>query len=306
MSKYTPLTGLVAAPFSPFDAKGALNLRLVEKLASSLVKNGVSGAFVCGTTGEGLSLTTAERMSLAQRWISVAPETLRIIVHVGHTSLADCRGLASHAEKIGAWAIGCCAPFFFKPGHVEDLVSFCAEVAAAAPSLPFYYYHIPSMTGVDIPVAQFLRAARNRIPTLAGAKFTYENLMDYAEAAQIEEGRYDLLLGRDELLLAGLALGVRGAIGTTYNFAAPVYQKIVAAFSHGDLAEARAQQARANAMISVLVRHGTLPAGKAIMKMIGLDCGPMRLPLRSPSELQQSHLREDLERIGYFEFCSAR
>ncbi|HEX5175666.1 MAG TPA: dihydrodipicolinate synthase family protein [Chthoniobacteraceae bacterium] len=306
MSKNIPLTGLVAAPFSPFDSKGTLNLRLVEKLAASLATNGVAGAFVCGTTGEGLSLTTAERMSLAQRWISVAGDTVRIIVHVGHTSLADCRALASHAEKIGAWGIGCFAPFFFKPAHVEDLVSFCAEVAAAAPSLPFYYYHIPAMTGVEIPVAQFLRAARNRIPTLAGAKFTHENLMDYAESAQIEDGRYDLLLGRDELLLPGLALGVGGAIGTTYNFAAPVYQKIIAAFQRGDLAGARVNQARANAMISVLMRHGMLPAGKAIMKMIGLDCGPVRLPLRSPSDLQQSHLREDLERVGFFEFCSMR
>jgi N-acetylneuraminate lyase len=304
MSKYIPLTGLVAAPFSPFDSKGSLNLRMVEKLAASLRTNGVTGAFVCGTTGEGLSLTTAERMSLAQRWVSVASESVRVIVHVGHTSLADSRALAAHAEKIGAWGIGCFAPFFFKPAHVEDLVSFCAEVAAAAPSLPFYYYHIPALTGVEIPVAQFLRAARNRIPNLAGAKFTYENLLDYAESAQIENGRYDLLLGRDELLLAGLALGVRGAIGTTYNFAAPVYGKIMAAFEKGNLVEARLNQARANAMISILMHHGTLPTAKAIMKIVGLDCGPVRLPLRSPSELQQSHLRKDLERIGFFEFCS--
>jgi N-acetylneuraminate lyase len=306
MSQYPPLLGLVAAPFTPFDAKGALNLRMVEKQAASLVKNGVTGAFVCGTTGEGLSLTTAERMSLAQRWLSIAPESMRVIVHVGHTALADCRALASHAEKIGAWGIGCFAPFFFKPAHVEDLVSFCAEVAAAAPTLPFYYYHIPAMTGVDIPVAHFLRAARNRIPNLAGAKFTHENLMDYAECAQLEEGRYDLLLGRDELLLAGLALGVRGAIGTTYNFAAPVYRRVLYAFAANNLDEARANQARANAMISLLLRHGTLPAGKAIMKMIGLDCGPVRLPLRSPTELQQNGLREELDRIGFFEFCSVR
>jgi N-acetylneuraminate lyase len=59
-------------------------------------------------------------------------------------------------------------------------------------------------------------------------------------------------------------------------------------------------------MISLLLRHGTLPAGKAIMKMIGLDCGPVRLPLRSPTELQQNGLREELDRIGFFEFCSVR
>src|SRR5687768_10736869 len=101
MSKYAPIVGLVAAPFTPFDDHGALNLRMVERQAASLVANRVIGAFVCGTTGEGLSLTTAERMALAQRWTSIAPETLQVIVHVGHTSLADCRALAAHAEKIG-------------------------------------------------------------------------------------------------------------------------------------------------------------------------------------------------------------
>ncbi len=298
------LTGLIAAPYVALNADTSLNLNAIEAQAHSLVASGVSGAFICGTTGEGVSLTMEERMAVATRWCEVAGPDLRVIVHVGHTALGDCQTLAAHAQKIGAFGVSNFAPFFFKPSNTTDLVDFCAEVAAAAPALPYYYYQIPSMTGVSLPTADFLRAAQHKIPNLAGVKFTFENLMDFAESTRLDDGRFDVVFGRDEILVAGLALGAKGAIGSTYNFAAPVYNRILKAFAQGDLATAQAEQARANAMISVFIRFGGLTAGKSIMRLIGLDCGPVRLPLRSLSKAQESELRVELEKVGFFEFCS--
>jgi len=300
------LTGLVAAPYTAFHADGSLNLAAIETQAASLMANDVTGAFVCGTTGEGISMTVAERLQVAERWRQVAGSRLRIIVHVGHTSLGDARTLAAHAEKIGADGVSCLAPFFFKPSSSHHLALFCAEVAAAAPALPFYYYHIPSMTGVSLPAADFLRAAAPLIPNLAGVKFTFENLMDFAECLRLDGGRYDIVFGRDEILVAGLSLGARGGIGSTYNFMAPIFHEIIAAFEKGDLATAQARQAAANAIIQIFIRYGGLPAGKAIMKMIGLDCGPTRLPLRPLDEQQRVQLRSELEPAGFFDFCSRR
>lgn len=297
-------TGLVAATFAPMNRNGSVNLKGVDKLAASLVTNGVKAAFVNGSTGESLSLTVEEREQIAARWMKVAGKDVDVIVHVGHTSLPECRRLAAHAQRIGARAISALAPCFFKPATVDDLVAFCAEVAAAAPRLPFYYYNIPSMTGVNLPVAAFLRAAAKRIPTLAGAKFTHENLMDFTECLRLDGGRYDLLFGRDEMLLSALTTGARGAVGTTYSFAAPLYQRIIAAFEAGDFATAQRDQARAVEMIRVFICHGGLPAGKAMMAMIGCDCGPARLPLRALSAAQCARLRADLKRIGYFDYCS--
>jgi N-acetylneuraminate lyase len=299
-----PLTGLIAAPFTPFHADGSLNLATIEKQAASLATNGVTGAFVCGTTGEGISLTVPERMEVAERWQTCAGGRLPVIVHVGHACLADARALAAHAQKIGAWGVGCLAPFFFKPGRVEELVAFCAEVAAAAPALPFYYYQIPSMTGVSIPAADFLRVAGPRIPNLAGVKFTFENLMDFAECIRLDDGRYDIVFGRDEILVAGLSLGAKGAIGSTYNFMAPIFHEIITVFEKGDLAKAQEKQAAANVIIQIFIRYGGLSAGKAMMKFIGLDCGPMRLPVRSLGEQQEAQLRNELEAAGFFDFCS--
>src|SRR5580765_6362172 len=95
------LTGLIAAPFSAFHADGTLNPAAIAGQAASLISNEVAGAFVCGTTGEGASMTTAERMEVAKQWVEVAGGKLRTVVHVGHNALEDCRNLAAHAQKIG-------------------------------------------------------------------------------------------------------------------------------------------------------------------------------------------------------------
>jgi N-acetylneuraminate lyase len=229
---------------------------------------------------------------------------MAVIVHVGHSSLVEAGEFARHAQEIGADAIAAIAPSFFKPASVTELVAWCAQVARHAPKLPFYFYHMPGMTGVTFAAADFLTVARDQIPTLAGVKFTHENLMDFARSSEHSDGMFNLLFGRDEILLSALALGARGAVGSTYNFAAPLYLRIIAAFERGDLAAARRDQLRAIEFIAVLERHGGLAAGKSAMKLIGVDCGPVRLPLRALSERDEASLRDELERIGFFEYAS--
>jgi N-acetylneuraminate lyase len=231
---------------------------------------------------------------------------LKLIVHVGHSSAGESRTLARHAAEIGADAISTIAPSFFKPRGVDELVAWCRDVAAAAPGLPFYYYHIPSMTGVNIPVGEFLREAEGKIPNLAGIKFTYEDLEDYTAACAFGGGRYTILFGRDEILLRGLQLGAPGAVGSTYNYAAPLYRRVMQAFAAGDLPLAQREQAKAQGFIDVMNAAGGLPAGKVIMKLIGVDCGPVRLPLRNLTPMQEQQLRADLDATGFFEFASKR
>jgi N-acetylneuraminate lyase len=207
---------------------------------------------------------------------------------------------------MGADAVATIAPSFFKPAGEAELVEWCRRIAAAAPALPFYYYHMPAMTGVNISAADFLQRARDVIPNLAGVKFTHEDLMDYGNAGEVDGGRYGMLFGRDEILLAGLSLGAVGAVGSTYNYAAPLYLRLIAAFERGDLAAARRAQTQAREFISVVGRHGGLAAGKLAMKLVGVDCGPVRLPLRHPSSEQERSLRQGLEQIGFFDYCSRR
>jgi N-acetylneuraminate lyase len=280
---------------------GSVNLDMVPRQAEDLVQSGVSGVFICGTTGEGPSLTTEERMQLAVEWRRAAGSELKVIVHVGHTSLLEAQRLAEHAQRIGADAVATMAPFFFKPAGVGDLVEFCAEVACAAPELPFYFYHIPSMTGVDVPMHDFLAEAAGRIPNLAGIKYTHEDLMDYSRCVGFDGGRFNLLFGRDEMLLAALTVGAEGAVGSTYNFAAPYYHEVIRAYRAGDLQAARSAQARANEVIAAFKQYGGLAAQKAIMRMIGVDCGPVRLPLRPLGCAEYQELKARLAELGFFQ-----
>lgn len=296
------LTGLIAAPHTPMHADGSVNLDMIEKQAELLAGGAVSGVFICGTTGEGVSLAISERLEVAERWLAVAEEGFPVIVNVGHLCLPDCKVLAAHAQKTGAYAIAAMAPCFFKPASAEELALFCAKIAAAAPELPFYYYHIPALSGVSIPMLDFLNEAADRIPTLAGVKFTYEDLMDFGRCLAFQGGRFNMLFGRDEVLLSALALGARGAVGSTYNFAAPLYQRIMETHKSGDIAIARKEQSRAMELVHVLKKYDVIPAGKSVMRMIGLDCGPVRLPLRTLTDEQCDELHAELERIGFFTY----
>lgn len=305
-TQHEHIEGLVAAPVTPMNSDCSINLDMVEPLGDFLHRNGVSGAFVCGTTGESMSLTVGERLEIAKRWVETAPENLKVIVHTGHTSIEACKIMAANAQAIGAWGIGAMGPCFFKPECVGDLVSFCAEMAAEAAELPFYYYHMPSMTGIDFPMVDFLQAAKDEIPNIAGVKYTYEDLSDYELCLKLDDNRFDMLFGRDELLVRALELGTRGAVGSTYNFAAPLYYDLIAAFDSGDLETAEACQAKSVEMIKVLV---DTPCGfnsvvKSVLKMLGVDCGPVRKPLANITPEQYETLKSNLEKTGFFEYAS--
>jgi N-acetylneuraminate lyase len=303
MKPIQPLHGLVAAPHTPFHADGSLNLDVVEQQAAHLLKGGVGSVFIGGSTGEGSSLSLEERRLLARRWSEVVRGTkLRLVVHVGTNCLADARVLAVQAEELGATAIGALAPSYFKPRSLDALIACCAEIASAAPETPFYYYDIPVLTGVSLSTPDFLAQAKDRIPTLAGLKFTNPDLMAYQFCIRADGGRWDVPFGVDEHMLGALAMGAQGAVGSGFNFAAPVYQRLLAAFSRGDLAAAREEQFRAVRLIQLFAGLGYMGAAKAAMGMLGVNVGPARLPNQNLTPEQTSSLRGQLEGMGFFDW----
>ena len=295
--------GLIAAVHTPFAETGEIELAVVEAQAEDLARNGVKAAFIAGTTGEGHSLTLDERRRLATRWSEVTQQSaLEFIVHAGHNCLRDARELAAHAEQIGARAVSAVAPSYFKPASAADLIGCCAEIAGGCPGLPFYYYDIPSWTGIAVPVADVLEGIRNRVPNCAGVKFTSQDLGAFQAARQAASGSFEILWGCDEALLAGLSLGAQAAVGSTYNFAAVLAHRVMAAAARGDLDQARAAQWRIQLLVQTLAPYGYLGAAKAVMAMQGIPVGGPRLPCAPLAAKGQQALRADLERIGYFDW----
>jgi N-acetylneuraminate lyase len=269
---------LIAATLSPFDADGALELGIVGDYATRLRADGVAGAFVNGTTGEGMALSSAERRHAAEAWLAQRDAGFRVIIHVGHLALAEAQDLARHAAAHGADGIAACAPCFVKP-DAAAMAAWLEAIADAAPETPLYYYHIPCFAGTTFPAVEVLR----RAPRLRGLKFTHEALDDFHCCVELDDGRFECLFGRDECLLAGLAHGATGAVGSTYNWAAPHYRALIAAWRQGDLAAARAHQHASQELVALMRAHGGLASVKALMACAGLDCGPSRLPLHGVS-----------------------
>ena len=300
------LHDLTAAAHTPFHSDGKLNLKVIDAQVDHYLTTGIYTTFIGGSTGESHSLSLAERMELAEHWLkTTAGSPLRVVVQVGSNCLEDARALATQAEKLGAVAISALAPSYFKPGSTQALVDWCVAITAAAPETPFYFYDIPGMTGVDLSMPEFLEQAGVRIPSLAGIKFTNSDLMSYQLCQRADGGRFDIPYGTDEWLLAALALGAKGAVGSSFNFAAPIYQRMIAAFEAGDMASAREEQFRSVKMIQTLKRYGYMGAAKAVMGMLGVPVGPARQPNGNPTLHETRKLRAELETLGFFDWITA-
>lgn len=293
------ICGLIPAVHTPMRDNGDLNLDIVPDVADMLIGDGVGGMFVCGTTGEFPSLTADERKATAAAYIAAVAGRVPVVVHVGHTCLRVSRELAAHAASLGATAVAAAPPSFIKPADCAGVLDCLRHIADAVPDLPIYYYHIPALTAVDISVCTLLAMARERLPQLAGVKFTFESLMDYRSCLELDNGRYNCLFGRDEMLLGALAIGARGAVGSTYAFAAPLYQKLIEAFDRGDLETARFWQDRSIEMITTLHSRGGLAAFKSASRLRGLDLGPTRLPVPPLSEARHNDVETALHDIGF-------
>jgi N-acetylneuraminate lyase len=300
------IEGLVSASFTPFFPDRSVNYGMIPEIVEKLITDGLSGIFVCGSNGEGPNMSIDERMKVAQAFVSAADKRIKVIVHVGHSSITEAQQLAAHASRIGADAVSAVAAFYFKPISVENLADCMAAIASACAATPFYYYHIPILTGVGMDMIEFLRISETLIPNLAGIKYTATTLNEYQSCLNYKNGRFQILYGFDELLLPALAVGAKAAIGSTYTFAAPIYLETMKLFFAGKLDEARENHAFMVEVIRRMVKHPPVPAQKAIMRMLGWDMGPSRLPLVSLSDNSYQQLYDDLKEISFFDKVTSK
>ena len=300
MVKKLNIKGLIAATFTPMTSDFSINLKVIDKYANYLKKIGVEGVFVSGTTGEGGLLNIDERKLVLQEWIKHKSKDFKIINHVGSSSYKLSEELATHSQNLKVDGISSMGPSFLSPNDTESLIDFCKPIAIAAKNIPFYYYHIPPISHVKIGMKNFLEKASKRIPNLVGIKFSHHDLMEYQQCLNFKNGHFEILHGYDEVLLAGLSIGAIGAVGSTYNYMSSHYKKIINYFDTGKIEEARKIQQFSVNMVEILNKYGGgVRAGKAIMKIIGIDCGPSRAPVKILSSSEINSLISDLQSVGF-------
>lgn len=298
------LKNLVAATYAPMDQDGSLNIGIIKDYGSFLIRNKIAGVFMNGSTGDFVSLATEERKKITLAWSQNKSSDLYLIDHVGSPSLKVAKDLATYAaDKVDAIAV--LAPYYFKINSIEKLVQYCKEVAACAPNLPFYYYHIPILSGANLNMLDFLKVASKEIPTLEGIKFTNNNLIDYLHCKNFENGKYNILFGFDEVFLPSLSIGADAWVGSTYNHLAPLYYKIKELFEAGKMNEAAELQTKAIRFVEILDSHGGFNGvAKGFMKSLGIDCGPSRFPHTTLPDTTYENIKAELDSIGLLNFLS--
>ncbi|MDF1852481.1 MAG: dihydrodipicolinate synthase family protein [Verrucomicrobiales bacterium] len=298
------LQGLVAATYTPYSPDGSVNLDLIPRMTESMIDRGVAGFYVCGSTGEGESLSIEERKSVASAFVSAAGGRIPVVIQVGHNSIPSACELARHAAECGADAISTLPPTYFKPPTLELLIDSIATIAESAPKLPYYYYHIPRLSGVSFDTVKLLEAAKERIPSFNGIKFSDFFLAEMMACQEFDNGRYDILFGSDEMILGALATGAQGAVGSCYGFAAPLWNQIIAHYKQRNLEMAQAWMRKAARLVRILASDpGPFQAcvKQVVWPLLDIDPGPCRLPQPALTEKQVQQARTSLEESGFAE-----
>jgi N-acetylneuraminate lyase len=291
------LTGMLSALLTPFDAGGNVRFTVLSDLVEWQLARGIAGFYILGSAGEGLLMSEAERRAVAEAVVRQVRGRVPVVVHAGALTTREACALAAHASEIGADAISSIPPFYYNVGP-EGIKQYYTQVAAAS-GLPFYIYNIPGTTGVNVAV-DIVRDLIAAIPSLRGMKYTAYDMYGMRKIVELDEGRFNVLSGADEVMLAAQAMGADGAIGTTQNFLPRTFAEAYTAFRSGDVQAAQALQARINWTVSTFLSFPSLAAVKEIMRLLGFDLGAPRPPLLSLTDGQRGLLREMLEEISFF------
>ena len=150
---------------------------------------------------------------------------------------------------------------------------------------------------------ELLERAKTEFPNLAGLKFTNGNLMDLQSLLRVDPERYNILFGFDEMLSAAWLYGVRGAVGSTYNHFAKLYNAIAESVESGDSEKTQQLQNLSVNIIRAFQKPGFAAASKESMAFLGLDCGTVRSPLQPLTESQRSELQQSLESLGAMQWA---
>ena len=153
---------------------------------------------------------------------------------------------------------------------------------------------------------KLLEEVDGRVPNFAGIKYTYESIYEYNQCRLYKNGKFDMLHGQDETILPSLAMGgAQGGIGGTTNYNGRELNAIIECWNNGDLEGAREHQNYAQEVINVICHYrGNIVAGKRIMKLIGLDLGPNRVPFQNMTDEEEEAMRAELDAIDFFCRCN--
>ncbi|XP_053688385.1 N-acetylneuraminate lyase-like [Sabethes cyaneus] len=273
--------GFMVPVFTPYrdDKDKTINYEIIPVYAKYLKTKGIDAVLVNGTSGEGTLLTVEERIKVTDVWRKTCTENdMIIMVQIGGAPFPDVVTLARHAEQAAVDAVLCLPELYFKPKSPEKLTEYLRNIALHCPATPFFYYHIPMFTDVNVHMPTFLNLAQKAIPNFGGIKYTSAEL-DQGSSC-LKPGR-TIFLGADSILCPAVAAGFDSFIMTTLNIFPELSMQIIDCMRNNNMEEARQVQQELNEKISEILQHGDWVTSmkNAFNERCNLNLGKTRAPL---------------------------
>lgn len=291
------LGGVIPALVTPFADDGrSVDEERLRHLISHLIDLGVTGLVPCGTTGEFQNLSEQERRRVVEVTVDEANGRVPVIAGTSSSGTELTIEKTRHAKDVGADAAIIVTPYYHKPSN-RGLYEHYRRIAEAV-DIPIVLYNIPQATGVSLPWQ--LVEDLVEIPNIAGLKDSSGELRFILTVLEKVGERLPVMCGHDEVVLPALTAGCAGMILASANVFPDHHLKLYKAVQESRLSDARQIQLTIQKMSRIIVKSGAV-ATKAALNMMGINVGPVRLPLSIGGELtyeERDELRLDLEKIG--------
>ena len=235
------LTGLIPPMVTPLAADRTLDVKGVEKMCSHLIKGGVDGIFLLGTTGEGPHLSYALRAELIRTACACVKGRVKVIAAVTDTTMEEAVALAGVAQEAGCAAVVATTPYYFKLTQTE-IVAWFTELADRSP-LPVVIYDMPAHTDTIVEPATVAQLAAH--PNIVGMKDSSSIIAlfnKFRVALKPYEKKFSLFMGPDEAMGEAVMMGADGGVCTGANLWPSTFKKMYLAAKKGDLAAVRRLQ----------------------------------------------------------------
>lgn len=285
------LQGVIPATITPFTADEKIHEDAMLQLMHWNMEQGVEGFFIGGSSAECFLLSPEERMetfSIASKFKDKA----FLIAHVGAISTREAESYARAAGELGFHAVAATPPFYYGFGS-KEIYSYYYDIAQAA-GKPVLIYNFPGNTGKQFDLADPVTRSLFQSDFILGVKHTNQVVYQMERIKHLNP-KLVIMNGFDETMVAGLALGADGSIGSTFNFMYPHYKKIYDAYNEHRLEEALELQEKANNIMNALCDVGLIPGIKHVLTTMGIDAGLPRRPFRELTEEQKQYVNDVVE-----------
>ena len=291
MSKPTSLMGVVPASVTPFDGQGKVDAQALLRLLRWNMAQGAESFFIGGSSAECFLLTYGERVQMFMAAAELKDEVF-LTAHVGAIGTDEAVGFAREAAALGFDAIAATPPFYYGFGS-REVYAYYADIAQAA-GMPVLIYNFPGNTHRPFNLSDPVTQKLFRSDFIMGVKHTNQEVYQLERIRALNPS-LTLMNGFDETMVAGLALGAAGNLGSTFNFMYPHYKRIYDLFQAGRTDEARVLQVKANNIMDALCAVGLIPAIKWVLNDMGVPVGGPRRPFIPITDEQGRQLKAVLE-----------